>query len=129
MDFGKLPPEINSGRMYSGLGAGSMMDAATAWDGLAARLNQMAAGYRAATTAPARRRRGSAAVVMAQTATAYIDWLNAAAAQARQTAVAAKAVADAYDSALAAMAPPQLIEANRVQRKSLAATNYLGQTS
>ncbi len=36
MDFGALPPEINSGRMYSGPGCGSMLAAAAAWDGLAA---------------------------------------------------------------------------------------------
>ena len=38
MDFGALPPEINSGRMYAGPGAGSMLAAAAAWDGLAAEL-------------------------------------------------------------------------------------------
>ncbi|WP_203115967.1 PPE domain-containing protein, partial [Mycobacterium canetti] len=26
MDFGALPPEINSGRMYSGPGSGPMLD-------------------------------------------------------------------------------------------------------
>ena len=37
MDFGALPPEINSGRMYTGPGCGSTLAAAAAWDGLAAR--------------------------------------------------------------------------------------------
>jgi PPE-repeat protein len=32
VDFGALPPEINSGRMYAGPGAGPMMAAATAWN-------------------------------------------------------------------------------------------------
>jgi PPE-repeat protein len=36
MHFATLPPEINSGRMYSGPGSGSMISAATAWDELAA---------------------------------------------------------------------------------------------
>jgi hypothetical protein len=36
MDIGALPPEIRSGRMYSGPGYGSMPAAAAAWDGLAA---------------------------------------------------------------------------------------------
>ncbi|WP_236728208.1 PPE domain-containing protein, partial [Mycobacterium tuberculosis] len=32
MDFGALPPEINSGRMYCGPGSGPMLAAAAAWD-------------------------------------------------------------------------------------------------
>jgi PPE-repeat protein len=32
MDFGALPPEINSGRMYSRPGCGSTLAAAAAWD-------------------------------------------------------------------------------------------------
>lgn len=42
MDFGAFPPEINSGRMYAGEGAGSMLAAASAWDGLAAQLHSAA---------------------------------------------------------------------------------------
>lgn len=45
MDFGLLPPEINSGRMYSGAGSGPMLAAATAWDGLAAELCSTASSY------------------------------------------------------------------------------------
>src|SRR5271156_3603839 len=43
MDFAALPPEINSGRIYAGAGAGPMMTAASAWDGLASELNAAAA--------------------------------------------------------------------------------------
>ena len=45
-DFGALPPEINSGRIYAGPGSESMMVAAAAWDGLAAELS--AAAFEAA---------------------------------------------------------------------------------
>ena len=38
-DFGALPPEINSTRMYTGPGAAPMMAAAAAWNNLAAELN------------------------------------------------------------------------------------------
>ena len=34
MDFGALPPEINSARMYAGPGSAPMLAAATAWDDL-----------------------------------------------------------------------------------------------
>ncbi|EUA17194.1 PPE family protein [Mycobacterium xenopi 3993] len=47
MDFGALPPEINSGRMYAGPGSGPMLAAAAAWDGLATALHTTAASYQA----------------------------------------------------------------------------------
>jgi len=47
MDFGALPPEVNSGRMYAGSGAGPMLAAAAAWDGSATEFNS-AAAYEAA---------------------------------------------------------------------------------
>ncbi len=37
MDFGALPPEINSARMYAGPGSGPMLAAASAWDVLGRR--------------------------------------------------------------------------------------------
>ncbi|KZS69539.1 hypothetical protein A4G26_26160 [Mycobacterium kansasii] len=46
MDFGALPPEVNSGRMYCGLGAGPMLAAAAAWDELAAELHSAADAHR-----------------------------------------------------------------------------------
>ncbi|WP_157118393.1 PPE domain-containing protein, partial [Mycobacterium sherrisii] len=45
MDFGALPPEVNSGRMYVGAGAGPLLAAAAAWDELAAELHATAASY------------------------------------------------------------------------------------
>jgi PPE-repeat protein len=45
MDFGALPPEINSGRMYAGAGPGPMLAAAAAWDGLASALGSNASSY------------------------------------------------------------------------------------
>ena len=45
MDFGALPPEINSARMYAGPGSESMVAAAAGWKGLAAQLNSAASSY------------------------------------------------------------------------------------
>lgn len=39
LDYGALPPEINSGRIYVGAGPGPLLAAAAAWDGLAAELH------------------------------------------------------------------------------------------
>jgi len=129
MNFGTLPPETNSGRMYSGPGAGSMIEAATIWDGLAAQLHDMAADYGAVTAKLACLWQGPAAMGITRAAAPYLAWLNATGAQAQQTATRAKAAARAYDSAFAAMVPPPVIEANRARRMSLVSTNCLGQTS
>ena len=45
MDFGALPPEINSGRMYLGPGPGTLLAASAGWESLAAELTDAASGY------------------------------------------------------------------------------------
>ena len=45
MDFGIYPPEINSGRMYTGPGSGPMLAAAQAWGSLADELYTAASAY------------------------------------------------------------------------------------
>jgi PPE-repeat protein len=117
MDFGARPPEINSGRIYSGPGSGSMMAVATTWDRLATMLYDVAAQYRSAT----------AKLAHGCHATNYLPWLTATAAQARQMATQAHAAAGAYESAFAAVVPPPVIETNRALWLSLAKTNCLGQ--
>jgi len=45
MDFGVMPPEINSGLMYAGPGSGAMTSAASAWGSLAGELSSSANSY------------------------------------------------------------------------------------
>jgi PPE-repeat protein len=129
MDFGALPPEINSGRMYSGPGAGSMLVAAVAWDGLAAELYTAATDYSSVTSGLAYRWQGPASVAMAHAAAPYMAWLSATAGQAEQAAAQARAAAGGYEAAFAATVPPPVIVANRALLMSLVATNVLGQNS
>lgn len=124
MDFGTLPPETNSGLMYSGPGSRSMTDAAMAWDGLAARLYDGAAQCSSVTSKLAA---GPPALI--QAAAAHVDWLNDVAARAEIAATQAKSAAGAFELALAAMVPPSAISANRMLRTWLAETNCLGQSS
>lgn len=128
MDFATLPPETNSGRMYEGLGSGSMLEAVTAWEELAIRLRTATADYRAVTSKLAAGCDEPVSTAITAVAIPYIDWLNAAAAQAEQAAAQAKAAANAYETAFAAVVPPAAIDANRATHASLATTNFLGQS-
>lgn len=129
MDFGMLPPEINSGRMYTGPGAGPMIAAAAAWDELAAELHATAAAYTSVIEGLAIGWQGTASTGMAAAAAPYAAWLRTTAAQAEQTAAQAKAAVSGYDIAFAATVPPPEIATNRSLLMSLIATNVLGQNT
>jgi PPE-repeat protein len=127
MDFGALPPEINSGRMYAGPGAGPMMAAATAWNTLAAELSSTAAGYESVITElTGEQWLGPASASMAAAVQPYLAWMNVTAADAQHAASQATASAAAFETAFAATVPPAVIAANRAQLAALVATNFLG---
>lgn len=129
-DFGALPPEINSTRMYSGPGSGPMMAAAAAWDDIARQLESVATGYSATiSTLQGQHWSGPASETMAAAATRYMEWATATAAQAEQTAAQIRAVAGAYETAFAATVPPAAVAANRTQLAMLVATNFFGQNA
>ncbi|HEX7322711.1 MAG TPA: PPE domain-containing protein [Mycobacterium sp.] len=130
MSFAALPPEINSGLMYTGPGSGSILAAATAWDGLAAEAHALAAVYESVVQElTSASWLGPSSVAMASTAAPYIMWLNATAAQAEKTAAQAKTAAAAYATAHAMIVPPWVVAANRAQLIKLVATNVLGQNT
>ncbi|WP_102418668.1 PPE domain-containing protein [Mycobacterium sp. 4858] len=130
MDFATLPPEVNSGLMYAGPGAGPMLAAAEAWDSLAAELHSAAGSYESVvsglTSGPWL---GASSVAMTAAATSYVAWLSATAAQAEQTAGQARAAAAAYEAAFASTVPPPAVAANRSRLAMLVATNLLGQNT
>src|ERR1700722_4148915 len=130
MDFAALPPEINSGRMYAGAGAGPMMTAASAWDGLASELNAAAASYRSVvsslTSGPWL---GGGSASMAAAAAPYVAGMSTTATQAQQTAAQARSAVSAYEAAFAETVPPASIAANRSQLASLVASNIIGQNT
>ncbi len=127
MDFGALPPEINSGRMYSGPGSAPMLAAAAGWDQLSGELYSAAASYSSVISGlTGGSWKGPASASMAAAAATYVAWMGAAATQAEQAATQARAAASAFESAFAATVPPPLIAANRAQLAMLVATNFLG---
>lgn len=130
MDFAVLPPEINSGRMYSGPGSGSLLTAAVAWDELAAELHTAAASYQSVISGlTGGSWQGVSSTRMAAAAAPYITWLSATGTQAEQAGAQAKAAAGAHATAFAMTVPPQAIAANRVQLATLVATNFFGQNA
>lgn len=130
LDFGAWPPEVTSGQMYSGPGSGSMMVAASAWDGLSAQLASFANGYSSVISGlEGEHWAGPAATAMAAAAAPYVQWATTTGAQAEQAAGQARAAAAAFETAHAAVVPPPLVAANRTQLAHLIATNVLGQNT
>lgn|SRR5690625_3166000 len=130
MDFAALPPEVNSGLMYAGAGPGSMLSAATAWDGLATELHLAGTAYESVvselTSGPWL---GPSAVAMTASITPFVAWLNMTSVQAEKTATQAKAAVAAYEATFTMMVPPPVIAANRATLMTLLATNILGQNA
>jgi PPE-repeat protein len=130
LDFGALPPEINSGRMYSGPGPAPMLAAATAWDSLAAELASAASVYDSVIRGlTSEEWLGPASESAAAAAAPYVTWMSSTASQTEQTATQVRAAVGAYETAFTATVPPPLITANRLQLTQLEATNFFGQNS
>ena len=127
MDFGALPPEVNSARMYAGAGAGPMMAAAAAWSALAGELSTAATGYESVVEElTGEQWMGTASAAAAAAAQPFITWLTTTAAHAQHAAAQATASAAAFEVAHAMIVPPPVIAANRAQLASLVASNFLG---
>ena len=98
MDYGTLPPEINSARMYTGPGSGSLSTAAASWDSLAAELSTTAETYESVISSlNTLQWRGPAAAAMTATVAPYVGWLYTTAEQTQQTAMQARAAAMAFE--------------------------------
>jgi PPE-repeat protein len=130
MSFSLIPPEINSALMYQGAGSGPLLEAATAWNGLAADLEATATQYQTAVTnLTTGTWLGPTSAHMASATEPYIAWLQSTAAEAAQTGAQAQAAAGAYQTAYASMVPPPVITANRAELTTLVSNNFLGQNT
>jgi PPE-repeat protein len=130
LDFGTLPPEVTSARMYAGPGSGPMMAAAAAWDALAVQLDSVSRDYSSVISSlQGENWSGPASVAMADAAAPYAEWATTTGAQAEHAASQARAAAAAYEAAYAATVPPALVTANRTQLAHLVTTNTFGQNT
>lgn len=129
-DFGALPPEINSGRMYTGAGSAPMLSAASAWEALASQLHSAATSYRSVISELAAQPwQGPASASMAAAAAPHAAWMHTSSEQARHAASQARSAAAAYEQAFAATVPPPMIAENQARSRALEATNLLGQNT
>lgn len=130
MDFGELPPEINSIKMYLGAGSGPMLAAAAAWDELVDKLYATATSFRSVMAGlTSEQWKGPAASLMSDAATPYVTWLAGTAERARQAGGHAKAAVAAYEAARAMTVPPAVVMANRNVFRALVATNFVSQNT
>ncbi|OBI99842.1 PPE family protein [Mycobacterium sp. 1465703.0] len=130
LDFGGLPPEVNSARMYAGAGSEPWVAAAVAWEKLATELSSAATSYRTVTSQLAGGPWvGPSSRAMVAAVAPYVAWMNTTAAQAQQAASQLTSAVTAYEAAFAATVPPAQIEVNRALLSSLVSTNAFGQNT
>jgi PPE-repeat protein len=130
MDFGALPPEVNSGRMYLGPGSATLLAASAGWEALATELHSVASGYQSVISRLTNESwSGPSSTSMVAAVTPYLMWMSTTAAQCYEAAGRAAAAASAHETAFAMTVPPPLIAANRVQLATLIATNLFGQNT
>ena len=129
-DLGLLPPEVTSAQIYAGPGSGSLIAAASAWNGIAAELSSAALSYgNIVTTLSGEEWLGPASAAMAVAVQPYVEWMTTSAAQAEDAATQAQSAAAAYETVLAAVTPPPAIMLNRTELAQAMATNVLGQNN
>ncbi|MEZ0349831.1 PPE family protein [Mycobacterium sp. pR1184] len=130
LNFGALPPEVNSAKMYAGPGAGSLLAAAAAWNAIAAELRSAATSYDAIVgSLVSEGWLGPASEKMAAALQPYLEWMSATAAAAEQAGAQANAAAAAYEAAFAATVPPPVVASNRTLQANLVAGNIFGQNT
>ncbi len=87
VDYGLLPPEVNSARIYAGPGAASLVTAATAWSNLAADFQAAATGHRSVIEALTTGQwLGPASAQLVSAVSPFITWLSNSADQAAEAA-------------------------------------------
>ncbi|WP_373199291.1 PPE family protein [Mycobacterium marinum] len=128
MDFGALPPEINSARMYFGAGAAPLLGAAAAWNDIAVELSTAASAIESVITRLSSDQwLGTASLSMAAAAQPLLAWLSYTAESSALAAAQAAASVAAFETAFAMTVPPAEVAANRARLAALMATNIFGQ--
>ncbi len=123
------PPEVTSTLIHSGPGAGSLIEAAGAWQSLGVELENSVSGYASSLSSLIESWDGSSAMAMLQAVQPYLLWLRETAQQAQQVATSAEAAASAFSDVQSTVVHPAVVTANRTRLAQLLATNRFGQNT
>jgi PPE-repeat protein len=130
LNFGALPPEVNSAKMYAGAGSGSLLAAAAAWNAMAAEMRSAAINYDSVIRSLVSEGwLGPSSAKMSAAIAPYLAWLNTTAVAAEQAGAQASTAAAAYEAAFAATVPPPVVAANRTLLANLVTSNIFGQNT
>lgn len=120
------PPEVTSTLIHTGPGAGSLIEAAGAWQRVAVELENSVSTYVSTLSSLIESWDGPSATAMLQSVQPYLLWLRETAQQSAQLATSAEAAASAFTAARASIVPPAVVTANRTRLAQLLATNRFG---
>ncbi|TAM72815.1 PPE family protein [Mycobacterium sp.] len=120
------PPEVTSTLIHTGPGAGSLIEAAGAWQRLAVELENSVSTYASTLSSLIESWDGPSAMAMLQSVQPYLLWLRETAQQSAQMAASAEAAASAFTAVRSTVVPPSVVTANRTRLMQLLATNRFG---
>jgi PPE-repeat protein len=126
MDPITAPPEVTSALIYSGPGAGALIEASNAWQQLGTELEHAATSYTSVLSSLTAAWRGPSSMAMSQAVEPYLTWMRTTAQQCLQAGSSAQAAAAAFTSVRSAIVPPAVVSANRTRLAQLIATNQFG---
>lgn len=126
MEYGAMPPELNTARLQAGAGEAPMLQAAAGWEAWAVALEAQAAELAAALAALSAAWTGMGSERGVSAVMPMVAWLQTLALQAAKRAAQATAQATSYVTA-ATTTPqiPEIVE-NHITNAVLNATNFLG---
>ncbi|OBH51570.1 PPE family protein [Mycobacterium sp. E2479] len=120
------PPEVTSTLIHTGPGAGSLIEAAGAWQRLAVELENSVSTYASTLSSLIDSWDGPSAMAMLQSVQPYLLWLRETAQQSAQMATSAEAAATAFTAVRSTVVHPSVVTANRTRLAQLLATNRFG---
>ncbi|MEE3750814.1 PPE family protein [Mycobacterium intracellulare] len=120
------PPEVTSTLIHTGPGAGSLIEAAGAWQRLAVELENSVSTYASTLSSLIDSWDGPSAMAMLLSVQPYLLWLRETAQQSAQMATSAEAAASAFSATRATVVHPSVVTANRTRLRQLLMTNRFG---